>query len=778
MKKIRMSLISRCLALCMIATVIPGFSIPAGATPGANEGIYYVNQNTDGVTDNVIVADYNGVSYVMGPVSEDGTAAAIPAVKRDSGGNVVVVDETSAELFKVTTEMYQYSGGSYWLYRFITDNGYIVDNYGNDYTEHKLVTMDKETVDAAEDKPYYNWRFDWSLGWYNRDSAYSIYLVAEGENLYFKLGYGSAPDGAEYTSVKVFGKGCQHENMQYVPAVSPTCKKDGNGEYWYCPDCDNDGYSPYFSDADGVEASFNPPVTMSYGAIDENHDGVCDDCGKNMPEFKKVTDDSQIVAGGKYILVTQADGKYYAAATGTEQFGNTLPAVEITPTAEGNFAFTDTTSAMMIELLFANACTEWGNGIRYGFVTKFDGRRSEFAPMGYGEFMFDEYDVFGAKYGFYVGLDSTGCAVVHSAYEETNLARSYTYDGVQQFTFTDYSESEAYTESPVYLYRLTDTGTVNNYTYDMTSVKSETDYTLVSETTFDAEGGTNVTGITDAITQTAVNETVKTFVTDNSIPQNENVDIAVSVNVEVVSYSEGESMTVNLEPTANVSSCGISETYIIPDICFDGTTSMDVTVFVGDIEVDEVVHEKEDGTTETFYPEYSEEVQENGEESFQMLYDNDGNAYVSFDVTEYSTVRISAAPKAIQGSAETVVDYENNLIYTCAENKENIADIVTFSESAYATVVASYTYNEVELYGTGTVVSVYDGRSYVGDYTLIVEGDLNGDSVCDVIDCAQAELASNSFLTLEGAYVNAADTNMDGVVNVDDYQAIVNKAVS
>ena len=104
------------------------------------------------------------------------------------------------------------------------------------------------------------------------------------------------------------------------------------------------------------------------------------------------------------------------------------------------------------------------------------------------------------------------------------------------------------------------------------------------------------------------------------------------------------------------------------------------------------------------------------------------------------------------------------------------AEILGVSETASAFAVASYMYGGIELYGTGTIISVFDGADCIGDFTLVVEGDTNGDSVCDVLDCAQVARVSNGFGELEGAYAMAADSNADDVIDINDYQAVVNRA--
>ena len=662
-------LLSLLLTLTMVLGMLPAFGITAGATLKANEALYTVNQEDDGTTDNVIVAEYDGVSYVMGAISADGRGSAVAAVKRSDYGSDIIIDEPSAGIFKVESERIIYSRGSYWVYRMITGDGYIVDGYdGIAEEEHTLAVTDREAADASETKPNYNWRFEWETGWYNSNSAYRIYLVVDGEDKYFQLCPGSQAADETHIKVNIFHKGCQHANMEHVPAVAPTCKQDGHGEYWYCPDCDAACMGAYFSDADGLNSSFNPPIVMSYGAIDEDHDGVCDDCGKNMPVFKKVTSTSQIVAGGKYILVSNVADKYYAAATGSEEYGNELPAVEITPTADGSFSFEGTTNAMTFELQFANGVTDWGNGIRYGCITKFNGTRSEFGPDREGWFFFSEYDMRGAKYGFYVGLDSDGTAKIHSAYDEAERMRSYTKSTDQVFSLVDYSADISYTENPIFLYRLTDTGTVGTNTYDMTAVKSSTDYTVYNEGGTDAEGGTNITGVTDALTQTAINAIVQAFVEGESIPGGTNIQINTSVNVTVESYTADNSITLSLMPTAVVSGGGAEKSYDIPDSDFDGITPMNVILYTGGICPAQIIHEKQDGTKEYFYPEYSEKVMSDGEKPFYELYDNNGNRYVSFTVTEFSDIVLLTEPIA-EDVAVTGVTIDEALSVNIGEMK-------------------------------------------------------------------------------------------------------------
>ena len=66
---------------------------------------------------------------------------------------------------------------------------------------------------------------------------------------------------------------------------------------------------------------------------------------------------------------------------------------------------------------------------------------------------------------------------------------------------------------------------------------------------------------------------------------------------------------------------------------------------------------------------------------------------------------------------------------------------------------------------------------YDSDYTLIVAGDVNGDSVCDVLDASQVASAFTGLTTLSGVYKTAADINSNDKIDAGDYQSIVNRAL-
>ena len=118
----------------------------------------------------------------------------------------------------------------------------------------------------------------------------------------------------------------------------------------------------------------------------------------------------------------------------------------------------------------------------------------------------------------------------------------------------------------------------------------------------------------------------------------------------------------------------------------------------------------------------------------------------------------------------TMVDLKKSIIYTNCLNEE-ITDIMVLSQGVTCFINSN-------VFGTGVLVDVMKDDNLHSQYTLVVNGDTNGDSLCDVLDCFDVERASNGNTELSGVCAMAADSNSDDVVDITDYQAIVNKALA
>lgn len=119
---------------------------------------------------------------------------------------------------------------------------------------------------------------------------------------------------------------------------------------------------------------------------------------------------------------------------------------------------------------------------------------------------------------------------------------------------------------------------------------------------------------------------------------------------------------------------------------------------------------------------------------------------------------------------ETEIDTDNKFIFTSNHLNNSFEDIVT--ATGYKLVASSI--SDLLLFGTGATISVFDEEENVGDYTIIVEGDLNGDSVCDVLDAAQAQLYSAGFHEPTQNEIYAANGCISDEIDVNSYQNVVN----
>ncbi len=150
-------------------------------------------------------------------------------------------------------------------------------------------------------------------------------------------------------------------------------------------------------------------------------------------------------------------------------------------------------------------------------------------------------------------------------------------------------------------------------------------------------------------------------------------------------------------------------------------------------------------------------------DSYAMQYaiDNSFN-YVIMDIGE---------------TANSTIDYENNLVFISKICVTNIEDIIYTPLTSTVSTKGSFVSGDKSYYGTGSKFVVVDNDTTT-EYTLVVEGDTNGDSVCDVLDVWQVEKVSNGHEDLTDEHALAADCNKDDCIDIYDYQEIVNMVVS
>jgi hypothetical protein len=122
----------------------------------------------------------------------------------------------------------------------------------------------------------------------------------------------------------------------------------------------------------------------------------------------------------------------------------------------------------------------------------------------------------------------------------------------------------------------------------------------------------------------------------------------------------------------------------------------------------------------------------------------------------------------------TKIDHTGKSIFTELLLCKSLDEIVTVIEGYTTKLTASFG----DYIGTGSTVEVLDNdANTVSTYTVVVENDVNGDSVCDVLDCAQVARVTSGYDSFDGAYKLAAHSDNNGEIDINDYQAIVNAAL-
>ncbi len=145
--------------------------------------------------------------------------------------------------------------------------------------------------------------------------------------------------------------------------------------------------------------------------------------------------------------------------------------------------------------------------------------------------------------------------------------------------------------------------------------------------------------------------------------------------------------------------------------------------------------------------------------------------YITSSVCQNQTYYMFAKDK-------TEIDFENKLIYTTQFVQKDLSNIVGTQKTITVDDIASFSNLSGKFYGTGSMFFIYKNSSISEMYTLIVQGDVNGDSAVDVLDAFSVSLVVNGHNDYIGNDFLAADINKDGELTVEDYSQVVNLALS
>ena len=123
-------------------------------------------------------------------------------------------------------------------------------------------------------------------------------------------------------------------------------------------------------------------------------------------------------------------------------------------------------------------------------------------------------------------------------------------------------------------------------------------------------------------------------------------------------------------------------------------------------------------------------------------------------------------------SEKVVADLKKPVFYTY-QNLVNDGKALFESSFDYG-VEPSYKF--LSYWGTGTEITLTNGDNKCV-FSLCVKGDINGDSVCDVLDTMVCERYVNGFELLQGVELESTELTGDGTVDVQDYAQIVNQSL-
>ncbi len=169
---------------------------------------------------------------------------------------------------------------------------------------------------------------------------------------------------------------------------------------------------------------------------------------------------------------------------------------------------------------------------------------------------------------------------------------------------------------------------------------------------------------------------------------------------------------------------------------------------------------------------------------------NEGESFISNnggstwrDVTYYyklgiRNVCVQALTKCVYTKdTELYMNFKDNVIITPDNGfsylKENFN---IFSKSDFS--VKDIYKNELSVLATGSTLTVTQSNGETADFTIVVEGDTNGDGICDVLDVSETEIITNGHKNSDTLQRYAANGCVAENIDISSYQNVVNKALS
>lgn len=120
-----------------------------------------------------------------------------------------------------------------------------------------------------------------------------------------------------------------------------------------------------------------------------------------------------------------------------------------------------------------------------------------------------------------------------------------------------------------------------------------------------------------------------------------------------------------------------------------------------------------------------------------------------------------------------VIDYADNIIYGLDAGVFSLDNYTEFVSNDYEWTYEPGLFGD---FGTGTTAILKNGNEIIDEYTILIYGDINGDSWYDGEDAFLANLIANGLLTEENipkCMWQAADCNHDGTIDKIDVDLLI-----
>ncbi len=128
----------------------------------------------------------------------------------------------------------------------------------------------------------------------------------------------------------------------------------------------------------------------------------------------------------------------------------------------------------------------------------------------------------------------------------------------------------------------------------------------------------------------------------------------------------------------------------------------------------------------------------------------------------------------IMTERDTVIDYDNSVVFGCVRGAADINDLIFVP----STVGVTADRKKGSFFGTGSVVTAYSSGKLVGEFSVVITGDLDGDSICDVIDISLAEKYMNGQGYPNKCQIYAANGCISDEIDITSYQNTVNTVLN